>query len=63
MLLMEVIMEKFYKKLYLKRYSSAIPNPHSIPSAYKSLLHDQRKYIECILTLQITSLGNWNIAN
>lgn len=54
--------EVFTKKLYLKRYSSAIPNPHSIPSAYKSLLHDQKEVYRVYSNFANYFACNWNIA-
>ena len=37
--------EIFIKKLTLKRYSSSIPNPHQIPSAYKLIVGKDQKEI------------------
>jgi hypothetical protein len=60
--------EIFIKKLYLKRHSSHIPNPHNIPHAYKSVVGTNQKeiyriysnfvhYFTCNWVIAIKSLG------
>jgi hypothetical protein len=60
--------EIFVKKLHLKRHSSHIPNPHDIPSAYRSIVGTNQKeiyriysnfvhYFTCNWVIGIKSLG------
>ncbi len=53
----------FAKKLYLKQYSTTIPNPHDIPNAYDVILHNNKKEIYKIYTNFLHFFaGNWDIA-
>lgn len=53
----------FVKKLNLKRYSRAIPNPHSIPTVYRDILSaDQKEIYRVYANFTNYFTCNWSIA-